>query len=215
MKTADGGWLPAYNMQIISTPEHQVIVEVDIDTSGSDRGLAQPGIERVRAEGYEPSNYRRLHQERRHRVGPCQRYQAVCPAGQTKHGTDCYAPKKDDSIGVADWRERMQSEEGKAFYRLRAEHECINAPCPPHGAAPADPARQDQGPHPSVVVRGRSQHDALPRLARQGAGSTMNRGGHASGRPQDTTGLWSGRNFVRSSLAFMIISGLAVARSEC
>lgn len=57
MKMADGGWRPAYNMQIMSTPEHQVIVAVDVDTSGSDRGLAQPGIETVHAEGYEPSNY--------------------------------------------------------------------------------------------------------------------------------------------------------------
>ncbi|WP_035690782.1 transposase, partial [Bradyrhizobium elkanii] len=37
------------------------------------------------------------------------------------------APKQGDGVGVADWRERMQSEDGKAFYRLRAEHECINA----------------------------------------------------------------------------------------
>src|SRR5207244_7547774 len=56
MKMADGGWRPAYNMQIISAPEHQVIVAVDIDTSGSDRGLAQPGIEPEHAEGYEPSH---------------------------------------------------------------------------------------------------------------------------------------------------------------
>jgi len=35
--------------------------------------------------------------------------------------------RQGDGIGVADWRERMQSEDGKTFYRLRAEHECINA----------------------------------------------------------------------------------------
>jgi len=130
MKMADGGWRPAYNMQIISTPEHQVIVAVDIDTSGSDRGLAQPGIEMVHAEGYEPSNYlvdggftKNDDIEWTH----AKDVKLWCPAGQTKHGTDSYAPKKDDSVGVADWRERMRSEEGKAFYRLRAEHECINA----------------------------------------------------------------------------------------
>jgi len=37
----------------------------------------------------------------------------------------------------------MQGEDGKTFYRLRAQHECINA-LPPHGPAPAIPARQDQ-----------------------------------------------------------------------
>jgi hypothetical protein len=30
-----------------------------------------------------------------------------------------------------------------------------------------------------------------------------------------TTRSWSGRNFMRSSLAFVIISGLAVAMGEC
>jgi transposase len=130
MKMADGGWRPAYNMQIISTPEHQVIVAVDIDTSGSDRGLAQPGIETVHAEGYEPSNYlvdggftKNDDIEWAH----ANDIKLWCPPGQTRHGTDPYAPKKGDGVGVADWRERMQSDDGKAFYRLRAEHECINA----------------------------------------------------------------------------------------
>jgi transposase len=130
MKMADGGWRPAYNMQIISTPEHQVIVAVDIDTSGSDRGLAQPGIETVHAEGYQLSNYlidggftKNDDIEWAH----ANDIRLWCPPGQTKHGTDPYAPKKGDGVGVADWRERMRSEDGKTFYRLRAEHECINA----------------------------------------------------------------------------------------
>jgi transposase len=130
MKMADGGWRPAYNMQIISTPEQQVIVAVDIDTSGSDRGLAQPGIETVHAEGYQPSNYLvdgGFTKNDAIEWAHAQDIKLWCPAGQTKHGTDPYAPKKDDGIGVADWRERMQSEDGKTFYRLRAEHECINA----------------------------------------------------------------------------------------
>jgi transposase len=130
MKMADGGWRPAYNMQIISTPEHQLIVAVDIDTSGSDRGLAKPGIETVQAEGYEPSNYlvdggftKNDDIEWAH----AKAIKLWCPPGQTRHGTDPYAPKKDDGVGVADWRERMKGGDGKAFYRLRAEHECINA----------------------------------------------------------------------------------------
>lgn len=130
MKMPDGGWRPAYNTQIISAPGHQVIVAVDIDTSGSDRGLAQPGIEVAHAEGYDPSNYlvdggftKNDDIEWAH----ANDIKLWCPAGQTKHGTDPYAPKKGDGAGVADWRQRMQSEDGKAFYRLRAEHECINA----------------------------------------------------------------------------------------
>jgi hypothetical protein len=133
MKMADGGWRPAYNMQIISTPEQQVIVAVDIDTTGSDRGLARPGIETVHAEGYEPSDYlvdggftKNDDIEWAH----AKDIKMWCPPGQTRHGTDPYAPKKDDGVGVADWRQRMKGEQdkkGEALYRLRAEHECINA----------------------------------------------------------------------------------------
>ncbi|RZM88538.1 IS5/IS1182 family transposase [Bradyrhizobium genosp. SA-3] len=130
MKMADGGWRPAYNMQIMSAPAYQVVVAVDSDTSGSDRGLARLGIETVHAEGYDPSNYlvdggftKSDDIEWAH----AKDIKLWCPAGQTKHGTDPYAPKKDDGVGVADWRARMQSEDGKAFYRLRAEHECVNA----------------------------------------------------------------------------------------
>ena len=130
MKMADGGWRPAYNTQIISAPEHQVIVAVDIDTSGSDRGLAQPGIEMVHAEGYRPSNYLvdgGFTKNDAIEWAHANDVKVWCPPAQTKHGTDPYAPKKGDGVGVADWRERMKSEDGKAFYRLRCEHECINA----------------------------------------------------------------------------------------
>lgn len=130
MKMSDGGWRPAYNMQIISTPEHQVIVAVDIDTSGSDRGLAQPGIETVHAEGYDPVNYLvdgGFTKNDAIEWAYAKNIKVWCPPGQTRHGTDPYAPKKDDGVGVADWRKRMKSEDGRAFYRLRCEHECINA----------------------------------------------------------------------------------------
>src|SRR6266571_2720666 len=130
MKMANGGWRPAYNMQIISAPEHQVIVAVDIDSTGSDRGLAQPGIEMVHAEGYRPSNYLvdgGFTKNDAIEWAHANDVKVWCPPAQTKHGTDPYAPKKGDGVGVADWRERMKSEDGKAFYRLRCEHECINA----------------------------------------------------------------------------------------
>jgi len=51
MKLADGGFRPAYNMQITSAPKGQVIVAVDIDTTGSDRGLVRPALEQLSAAG--------------------------------------------------------------------------------------------------------------------------------------------------------------------
>jgi transposase len=130
MKMADGGFRPAYNMQIVSEPTSQLIIAVDIDTSGSDRGLARPAIEALQANGQKPSDYlvdggftKNSDIEWAHASGT----RLWCPPGQTKHGTDPYAPKPDDSVGVADWRQRMASEAGKQMYRLRSQHECINA----------------------------------------------------------------------------------------
>jgi len=145
MKMADGGWRPAYNTQIISAPGYQVIVAVDIDTSGSDRGLGRPGIETVHAEGYEPSNYlvdggftKNDDIEWAH----AKDIKMWCPPGQTRHGTDSYAPKKADGVGVADWRERMRGEQDKKVRRstacapstnasmpMRAEWACANYRC--------------------------------------------------------------------------------------
>jgi transposase len=130
MKMADGGFRPAYNMQIVADPKSQVIVAVDIDTSGSDRGLARRAIEALHARNYRPSNYlvdggftKNDDIEWAHAAGT----QLWCPPGKTKHGTDPYAPKPDDSAAVADWRKRMASDLGQKIYRRRAEHECINA----------------------------------------------------------------------------------------
>jgi transposase len=130
MKMPDGGFRPAYNMQIVSEPKSQLIIAVNVDTSGSDRGLARPAIEALRANGQTPSDYlvdggftKNSDIEWAHASGT----RLWCPPGQTKHGTDPYAPKPDDSAGVKDWRERMASEAGKQKYRVRSQHECINA----------------------------------------------------------------------------------------
>lgn len=130
MKMADGGFRPAYNMQIVSEPTSQVIIAIDVETSGSDRGLARPAIEGLRANGHAPSDYlvdggftKNDDIEWAHASGT----RLWCPPAQTKHGTDPYAPKRDDGAGVADWRKRMASDAGKQMYRKRAEHECINA----------------------------------------------------------------------------------------
>jgi transposase len=130
MKMADGGYRPAYNMQIVSEPNSQIVVAVDVETSGSDRGLARPALETLRANGRTPLDYlvdggfaKNSDIEWAHANGT----RLWCPPGQTRHGTDPYAPRPDDSSALADWRRRMASEAGKQMYRQRAQHECINA----------------------------------------------------------------------------------------
>lgn len=130
MKLADGGFRPAYNMQITSAPKGQVIVAVDIDTTGSDRGLARPALERLSAAGKRPSDYlvdggftKNDDIEWAHENG----IKLWCPPVHSKYGTDPYAPRRDDKPAVADWRRRMASEPGKALYKKRAQAECPNA----------------------------------------------------------------------------------------
>jgi hypothetical protein len=130
MKLADGGFRPAYNMQIISAPRGQVIVAVDIDTTGSDRGLARPALERLDAAARRPSDFlvdggftKNDDIEWAHANG----IRLWSPPVHSKHRTDPYAPRPDDQPGVADWRQRMASEPGKALYKQRATAECPNA----------------------------------------------------------------------------------------
>ena len=130
MKLADGGFRPAYNMQIVSAPKGQVIVAVDIDTTGSDRGLARPALEQLDAAGTRPSDYlvdggftKNQDIEWAHESG----VKLWCPPAHSKHGTDPYAPRRDDKPGVADWRQRMVSDPGKALYKQRSQAECPNA----------------------------------------------------------------------------------------
>ncbi len=130
MKMADGGFRPAYNMQIVSAPASQVIVAVDIDTSGSDRGLARGALETLHAGGRRPSDYlvdggftKNEDIEWAHAGG----IKLWCPPAQSKHGSNPYAPRQKDGPGVADWRQRMASAPGKALYKERAKVECVNA----------------------------------------------------------------------------------------
>lgn len=130
MKLADGGFRPAYNMQIVSAPAAQVIVAVDIDTTGSDRGLARPALERLSGTGTTPSDYlvdggftKNEDIEWAYQSG----IKLWCPPVQSKHGSDPYAPRPGDPPGVAEWRRRMASEPGKALYKQRAQAECPNA----------------------------------------------------------------------------------------
>jgi hypothetical protein len=130
MKMADGGFRPAYNLQLVSAPLDQVIVAVGVNTTGSDRGEARPTLEALRARKLAPCDYlvdggftNNEHIEWGHAAG----VRLWCPPVRTKHRTDPYAPRADDGPGVADWRRRMASPAGQALYRTRARAECVNA----------------------------------------------------------------------------------------
>jgi transposase len=131
MKMADGGFRPAYNVQVASAAGEQIVVAVELCNTGSDRGLMRPMLERLHARGG--------HCPGRHLVdggytaaadiewAHGEGVKVYCPPTQSKHGTDPYLPRRGDGEGVLAWRARMASEEGKAQYKARSICECIHA----------------------------------------------------------------------------------------
>lgn len=143
MKMADGGFRPAYNAQYASDCDSQVIVGVEVSTSGSDMGQLAPMVEQIeqrlgsaprkmlvdggfpahaqidavadKTEVYAPVPEARAKKD--------EQGQAVQQDRQDKH-----EPKPEDSAAVASWRQRMASDEAKALYKRRAATaECVNA----------------------------------------------------------------------------------------
>ena len=131
MKMADGGFRPAYNCQIGTVAEGQIVVDVAIDTTGSDRGLLRPMLERLR-QRYESLPRRYLvdggfHKNDDTEWAAGEGVLVYGPTTQNKHKSDPYAPRPKDGPGVAAWRRRMKSPHGKGVYKRRAPGECINA----------------------------------------------------------------------------------------
>lgn len=131
MKMADGGYRPAYNVQVLSAAGQQIVAAVEPLTVGSDRGLMRPMLEKIRKRfGRLPSQHladggfgANDDIEWAHNEGVA----IHCPPTQSKHGRDPYQPRDDDGPGVSAWRTRMASDEGKKQYRDRAKCECIHA----------------------------------------------------------------------------------------
>jgi transposase len=131
MKMADGGFRPAYNLQFASLPETGIVIAVSCGAVGSDRGLAEPMAEAIeaaygrRAETYlADGGYTAKEDiEAAERAGT----RLYCPAIKSKSGLDPYAPRAGDTPAIANWRERMKSEEGRRIYQRRARCELVHA----------------------------------------------------------------------------------------
>ena len=131
MKMADGGFRPAYNVQVTSAAGEQIVVDVEVRDTGSDRGLMRPALERSRdRNGRLPKQHlidggftSAEDIEWAHAEG----VEVYCPPTQSKHRTDPYLPRRGDGPGVLAWRARMASEVGRQRYKLRSICECIHA----------------------------------------------------------------------------------------
>jgi len=136
MKMANGGYHPAFNVQLASDPHSRAIVGVAVSNQGYDSaGLSEPMREQV-----ERRSGRKVEQqlldggylrnrdiERAHEQGVDL---FVPPKGartEKNRGREL-EPQRRDSPAIQVWKQRMASEEGQKIYRQRAAtSETINA----------------------------------------------------------------------------------------
>ena len=144
MKMADGGFRPAYNVQLATDCASQVIVGVDAVTTGSDMGQLSPMVAQVEQRlGRAPAQWLvdggfPAHAHLDAVADKTQVYAPVplpcAPKGKDKNGGDPpapgsqFEPKPGDSDAVAQWRQRMNTDAAKEIYKERAATaECVNA----------------------------------------------------------------------------------------
>jgi hypothetical protein len=135
MHMPDGGFRPAYNVQLATDADSQVIVGVSISTRGTDQGEALPMAEQVADRtGQYPAEYlvdggfvKRADITALERRGSTV-YAPLRPPRTLTSGREAATPRADDSVEVQAWRARMETTEAKAIYRQRgATAECVNA----------------------------------------------------------------------------------------
>jgi transposase len=132
MKMGDGGFRPAYNVQYGTDTASQIIVGVEVVTSGSDQGQLAPMVEQVTARcGQTPSEWLVDGGYPAHEQidAVSQRTAVLAPVPQPKDkDVDAHQPKAADSLAVAEWRKRMATDQAKERYKDRAATaECVNA----------------------------------------------------------------------------------------
>jgi transposase len=135
MKMPDGGFRPAYNVQLSTACQGQVIVGVDVVTEGTDQGQLPPMLEQIEERfGARPhealvdggfAGHDDIEEVQKGDKG-CKVYAPV--PEPKKEGIDRHEPKAKDSAEVAEWRVRMGTAEAKEIYKQRAATaECVNA----------------------------------------------------------------------------------------
>ena len=132
MKMADGGFRPAYNIQLATDTASQVIVGVEVSTNGSDYGQLVPMVEQIeQRHGQRPAEmlvdggYAKAEDIETLAPGTT----VYAPVQPGRNGDrDPHAPRSVDSADVAAWRQRMGTDEAKDIYKERAATaECVNA----------------------------------------------------------------------------------------
>ena len=139
MKMGDGGYRPAYNVELATDLDSLVIVAADVINVGSDSGQMEPMVQRIESEQerlsedteyYVDGNF--ATQDDLQSVG--QRGMTVFApvkeaARQQQVGKNPYARRRGDKEHVGAWRVRMGTPEGQEKYKQRSKTEFPNAVC--------------------------------------------------------------------------------------
>jgi transposase len=149
MKMPDGGFRPAFNIQLATTTDAaRAIVGVSVTNRGSDQGQATPMLEQIEARtGVRPtellvdggySNHDAIDQATAAGVtfyAPVPKPRKASEASETpdQPPIDPHLPKPGDSDAVAAWRVRMGTDDAKQIYKQRAATaETVNADAKAH-----------------------------------------------------------------------------------
>lgn len=135
MKMSDGGFRPAYNVQLASDPVSRAVVGVSVSTSGNDYGLDGPmrrqvqqrtgGV--VREHLVDGGYLKKESVEAAAHEGVALYVPPKPPKDPEKNG-DEFTPRPRDGQAMKALRERMGSEAGKEVYKQRAStSETVNA----------------------------------------------------------------------------------------
>jgi transposase len=131
MKMADGGFRPAYNCQIATAAQGQIVIMAEAKTVGSDRGLVRPMLDQVKHRyGLWPKRHLvdgGFNKNEDTEWAASNGVKVYGPPSRSKHQRDPYEPRAGDGPGVAAWRARMSSPHGKSVYKRRGRAEGINA----------------------------------------------------------------------------------------
>lgn len=133
MKMGDGGFRPAFNVQLATDTATQIISGADLTNSGGDQGQMAPMVRqheerygRVPDEALVDGGFAKKEDIEKVEQGGTTVYAPVQKSKDPER--DAHTPRPDDTPAVARWRQRMVTDEAKAIYRERAATaECVNA----------------------------------------------------------------------------------------
>jgi hypothetical protein len=135
MKMGDGGFRPAFNVQLATATDSQIITGVEVTNTGSDQGQLLPMAQQHEARYGEAPQAMLVDggfvkKDDINQLSPPHGCTTVYAPVMKPHDpqVDPHTPRDDDTPAVAEWRRRMATPAAQEIYKQRASTaECVNA----------------------------------------------------------------------------------------